>query len=278
MSEDALCDVHLVHEDAVHAALLDRAADLVSDDAKRAANIRQEHLPLDKSMLYLWNRLTRDAGDAWPFQRETVFQRLRDNYNFAYEKYGGWGSRRKQEDDIGLDYLRNMPPVPEQFSDKEIVDLCGPTLRLTRGGRFPRQPVDDPDAATGKTWRIDESTPNRGSDHTHPPSFGLSDCVSQPKFRVSKELAQEEIPTDEGYHWHLAGRMQATPTMYFYAHHSWIFDHPLRMAYNAALPDQNVYDVYFSMKLEGPAYVPGSERKNAFSIDRIILVEVKDEG
>jgi hypothetical protein len=86
-------------------------------------------------------------------------------------------------------------------------------------------------------------------------------------------LAPGEIPADEQYHWHYVGRMQATPTMYFYAHHSWVFDQRLLAAYNAALPEQKHYDAYISLKLEGPAYVPGSKRPDAFSIDRLILVE-----
>jgi hypothetical protein len=46
------------------------------------------------------------------------------------------------------------------------------------------------------------------------------------------------------------------------------------MTYNSALPKQKMYDVYVSIKLEGPAYVPGSAKESSFSIDRIILVEV----
>jgi len=38
------------------------------------------------------------------------------------------------------------------------------------------------------------------------------------------------------------------------------------------------YEVYASIKIEGPAYVPGSTKPNAFSIDRLILVEVTETG
>jgi len=69
------------------------------------------------------------------------------------------------------------------------------------------------------------------------------------------------------------GRMKATPTQYFWAHHSWRLSQRLGMAYNSALPEQPTYDVYASIKVEGPGYVPGSTRMNAFSVDRIILVE-----
>jgi len=263
-------------------AMLAEAERLVADDARKVADIRQERLPLDRTMLYLWTKLTSQATDRWPFDRDRVFARLSEHYAWAYEKYGGWGKARKRRDDVELEYIKNMPAVPAQFADKEIIDLCGPKLKLTRGGRAPRTAVGDPDAATGKAWRIDASMAGdtgagRVGDHQRPPQFGLSDCVSEPKFLVRKRLEDHEIPKDEAYHWHFVGRMQATPTMYFWAHHSWVFDQRLISAYNAALPDQDLHDVYVSLKLEGPAYVPGSNSENSFSIDRIILVKVDQD-
>jgi len=133
-------------------------------------------------------------------------------------------------------------------------------------------------------WRLARESahhgrPPRPVDHGRPPEFGLSDAVADPKFLLKRVLKPGEIPGDERYHWFLIGRMQMTTDMYFYAHHSWIFDLPLRrLAYNAALPDQKTYDAYVSLKLEGPAYVPGSDRENAFSIDRLILVEVEPQA
>ena len=264
-------------------AILREAEARVEGDTKRRANIRLEHLPLDRTMLHLWNTLAKEAGERWPFDRQQVFERLEENYRYAYKKHGGWGKRRRQQDDIELEYLRNMPPIPRQFEGREIIDLCGPKLRLTRGGRAPRRAVDDADAATGKAWRIDAAVAahstreGRVRDHSSPPQFGLSDCVSTPKFLVKTVLTPDQIPRDEQYHWHFVGRMQATPTMYFWAHRSWVFDQRLMDAYNAALPDQDFYDVYVSVKLEGPAYVPDSRRESAFSIDRIILVKVAPE-
>ena len=94
---------------------------------------------------------------------------------------------------------------------------------------------------------------------------------------MKRALKPEDIPTDERYHWHYVGRARGSATLWFWAHHSWVFDHRLHMTHNPALPDPLHYDVYVSLKLEGPAYVPGSERGNAFSIDRLILVEVRED-
>ncbi len=260
-------------------AMLAEAEKLVEDDARQFADVRQERISLDKTMLYLWDKLSKEAGDRWPFKRDEVFQRLKDNYQYVYGKYGGWGPRLKEKDDLELEYIKNMPPIPDQFAGREVIDLCGPKLRLTRGGREPKTPVPDSDAATGKTWRLGsslkgETREGMAGNHVKLPKFGLSDCVSKPKFLVKRVLEKDGIPKDEKYHWHYVGRMQATPSMYFFGHHSWAFDQRLYAAYNAALPDQDFYDVYVSLKLEGPAYAPGSKKENAFSIDRIIMAKV----
>ena len=264
-------------------ALLDEAERLVSGDARRLANVRQERLPLDRVLLTQWHRLQGLADGDWPFEHERVHARLAANFERAYEKYGGWGALPRTRDEQELAFLKNMPSVPERFAGREIVDVCGPRLRLGRGARIPREPEPDPDAATGLAWRLAGQAAHHGQsprpvDHSRPPEFGLSDAVSDPKFLLKRVLKPDEIPRDEQYHWYLIGRMQMTTDMYFYGHHTWIFDLPLRpLAYNAALPDQKRYDAHVSLKLEGPAYVPGSNKENAFSIDRIILVEVPPE-
>ncbi len=94
---------------------------------------------------------------------------------------------------------------------------------------------------------------------------------------VKRVLKPDEIPTDERYRWYYVGRALGSSTLYFYSHHSWVFDHRLQMTFNPALPDPRYYDIHVSLKLEGPAYMPGSERENAFSIDRLVLVEVRED-
>lgn len=164
-----------------------------------------------------------------------------------------------------------MPAVPEQFEGKKIIDVANPHLF---GGNQARR-VDDPQAAMGKAWRLDAAMKGTEGNHDKLPEFGLSDCVSAPKFITRQVMAREKIPADEKYHWQFAGRMKATTTMYFWAHSSWGLAMRLFMAYDASLPEQKTYDVYASIKLEGPAYVSGSHKTNAFAIDRLILVEVE---
>ncbi len=254
--------------------LLSRAEELAEGDPEILERVLQERVSFDETMLFLWPALASHAG--WTMDRQQVAHRLEEGYEQVGTKFG-INERMQRANQTRLEYLRNLPDVPEQFAGKNIIDLCGPMLNLVSGGRpVPKGRTGDPEAATGKAWRITSHvwTQDRPEDHSKPPVFGLSDTVQNPKFLLSRKLTPDEIPNDEKYHWYKIGRMQATPTMYFFAHHSWVFDQRLLEAYNSALPDQNFYEVYVSLKLEGPAYVPGSTRENAFSIDRIILVKV----
>lgn len=249
-------------------ALLREAEAPVAGDAKRLADIRQERLAIDETMLYLWNKL--NQGRPLPFQRRDVLDRLQQNYAAAYRKYGGWGSEKADAERI--EYLRSMPPVPRQFEGKKIIDICGPQLELRQaGGGFAKR-ADDPDATLGKAWRLDASMEGTAGQHDKGPEFGLYD--GQSKELVKKVPARADISKDEKYHFYPAGQMKGSSNLHFWAHHSWRLAQCLNMTYNSALPEQVTYEVHASMKFEGPAYVPGSTRTNAWSIDRLVLVEV----
>jgi len=233
-------------------AMISEAEKTVADDPKRLANIRQERLAFDETMLYLWESL--NSAKPLAFKRDELLARLKQNYEAAYRKYGGWGETFKKDDDARLEYLRNMPPIPPQFKGKKIVDVCGPQLYLVNQG-FSKV-VADPDAAVGKACRLDSSAPGGAGKHDGPPMFGLYDNES--KERIDQVIPKDKVPQDEKYHWHFAGRMKGSANMYLWAHASWRLSQRLHMAYNSALPNQKMYDVYVSIKLEGPAYVPGS--------------------
>jgi hypothetical protein len=252
-------------------ALLNEAESRVAGDPERLAHVQQERLAFDETMLYLWPRLS--AAGELPCTRQQVLDRLRAQYEAAYRKYGGWGEAYRAADEARLDYLRDMPPLPPDFEGKTVIDLCGPLLNLRQAGGNVARAAQDPPAAAGTAWVLDNTLPGVAGQHDAPPEFGLSDVVQEPDFLVREVLARESIPRDERFHLYLAGRMKATPDMHFWAHHSWRLCQRLAIAYDASLPQQRTYDVYVSLKLEGPAYVPGSAKANAFSIDRLILVQ-----
>ena len=42
--------------------------------------------------------------------------------------------------------------------------------------------------------------------------------------------------------------------------------------FDSGNPDKE-YDIYMSIKLEGPSYVPGSKKEDAIYMDRVIFAE-----
>lgn len=251
-------------------AMISEAERLAADNPTRLANIRQERVGFDEASLYLWERLNRQK--PLPFKRDAVLARLEQGYQAAYRKYGGWGEAMKKDDTVRLEYLKNMPSVPEQFAGKNIVDVAGPRLDLgSGGGRGYAKVVEDPDAATGKCWRLTTAEPGACGQHSDPPTFGFYDEASKVVTTTTIEL--KDIPKDEKYHIYKVGRVKASSNLIFWAHFSWRMAQRLSMLYNASLPEQKLYDVYISLKLEGPGYVPGSTKTGAFSVDRIIAVE-----
>ena len=253
-------------------ALLREAERQLAGDSIRMAHVRQERLSLDETMLYLWNSI--NGSLILPYRREQLLERLQQNYDAAYRKYGGWGETRRKEDEARLAFLRSMPSIPPSFRGKKVLDLCGSDLNLRQAGGNIALLVKDPLATAGTAYVLDASMDGAAGRHDVLPEFGLSDATQQPKFLTRKKMDREEIPKDEQYHFYLAGRMKAAPGMSFYAHHSWGLAQQLTIAYNESVPQQHTYDAYVHLKLEGPAYVPGSVKPNAFSIDRLILVDI----
>jgi len=68
------------------------------------------------------------------------------------------------------------------------------------------------------------------------------------------------------------GRFTCGPKASLWVHWSWFITQSIAAAYNPLDPD-NSYDVYVSLKVQGPAYVDGATEENAIFLDRIILVK-----
>ncbi len=261
-------------------SILTQAEGLVTYGSQTYDNIRQERMTLDESMLYPWLILEQEGGSNWNFVRTQVLARLEDNYEAAYDKYGGWGAAYEALDQARLDYLSQTPSLPSQFAGSYFIDVVGPMLQLTRAGVEPISPVDDNDAYFGKAWRLDSSLPDPAGDFSDPPQFGLYDFTTVPNLVITQTLTGNDIPQDEQYHWYFAGQAKLTQSLYVWAHN--YEDLSLRLAwdnlnvaynYSVSPSEQKTYDYYISLKLTGPAYVSGSNSADSFSIDRIFLVE-----
>ena len=89
-----------------------------------------------------------------------------------------------------------------------------------------------------------------------------------------------EIPTDEKYHWY---RMPKIVTLgessYFWGMY-WYLDMNISSAYQVddGNSNENDWACWFSAKFTGPAYVPGSKKPNAVSVDTVVMVKEDAEN
>ncbi len=86
----------------------------------------------------------------------------------------------------------------------------------------------------------------------------------------SYEFKRDKLPQDEKYHFHRIGTVELHVHSLFWMHRTWYIQHDFSNFFRRG--ENNQYEVYVSVKFTGPAYVKGSTKENAISIDRFLLV------
>ena len=76
------------------------------------------------------------------------------------------------------------------------------------------------------------------------------------------------------YHFYKIGTSRLAPESVFWLTQSWFATFPLEGAYVVGYPDRK-WDVYASIKFEGPAYGGKAGTTNRISCDRVVLVAVE---
>ncbi len=90
----------------------------------------------------------------------------------------------------------------------------------------------------------------------------------------------KNIPTDEKYHWvRIPKKLTLGESSYFWGMY-WYLQVKLSSAYRVDDGNSNENDwiCWFNVKFTGPAYVPGSTKKNAVSVDTVVLVKEDAEN
>lgn len=253
--------------------LLEEAEQACGQDQKYLLHVRRERVPVDSALLNLWGHLQRrlPSGTKLPFDREEVLKRYEANRNAQVEAVrtavtlaGGKAEVAKEMERLRAGAL----PLPEQFRDLppgNVWDFAWPTF--AEWGQV-RRLVADPEATGGKALQYTSDNPK---DHEPPISFGVYDNPRR-VFGPSVTLKGKDVPQDEKYHWYKIGRFPVTNGVIVWAHWTWYLGVSLDRACDPAASDHN-WDIWTSLKLTGPAYVKGSAKPNAVSIDRIVLVK-----
>ena len=168
-------------------------------------------------------------------------------------------------------------PRPEKFKSVPAEDF-----RLAVWSCFREHPtfcssiVDDPDSIVGKALKSANPDPDfHGVDKRLP---GRDGKVTQFTWRNLKlsggvQLLLKEVPQDEKYHWYrFPGKLELkdNPSL-FYGHGEAIYANTGHLYDFTGDAEANTWDAWFSAKFTGPAYVPGSTKKNAIFVDMLVL-------
>ena len=129
----------------------------------------------------------------------------------------------------------------------------------------------DPDAFGGKAKTRDSN--GKADYHARPFTFGIYEWKFR-KFIANAQLAKADVPQDEKYHWYYAGRTRIySDRTRIWTHWSWTLNFSLAKAFEAKNFKQ-LFDVYVSVKLQGPSYVEGSRNPDEVRVDRLMLLKV----
>ncbi len=260
-------------------ALMDAAEKAAAGNPAYLEHIRLERLILDIT----YTRLRKQLGDPMKFTDMTLKNRLEQGADIFLRKYfteeaikvSGKQARNSFLGAVGIaaaDPLHRIIGAPIKTFDpgsKHALELTGNALS---GGSN----INDPDAFGGIARTITHEK-NRQDKSFHRRDF---DCgVYDFSYRIQlarMSLSRKTIPEDEKYHWYYVGRSRLLTNTKLWTHWSWTFHFNLSTFYNADKFDQ-LYDIYLSLKLQGPVYVDGSTRQNDIRVDRIALIPVEKD-
>ncbi len=251
--------------------LLDQAEKAEIGNLAIINNIRQERLVVDHAYLHLWKTHNNPLG----IDKKAIQQRVAENADRFGRKY--FPATWERDREPALEFLCDNMDFPEKsanikampidgldFAGHDLVELDASEL----DGGFP---VDDPDAFRGKAKS--KGSEGKSDYHAKPFTYGIYDWKFR-KYISTANLAKENTPQDEKYHWYYAGRTRVySERTRLWTHWSWTMNFTFRKAMQNQEHKQ-LYDVYMSAKLQGPSYVAGSQLPDEVRVDRVILIKV----
>ncbi len=256
--------------------MLGRAEELVANEPELLARVRQERFMVDYCMLNLWDQLFKQ--EAFPLEREKVVSRLVKNQDHIRARYfenpdgsmlNPWLGNFRENDAVRIAaFSFPVVPLPEKFRNMKIAaDFPWTKMQERRVERL----CDDPDAMGGRAMRIAE-IPDTSETHSKPFEIGIYDTIAK-KILTQKIYPVKDLPKDEKYHWYVLNGITLAAKCRMWSHWTWsLSPAPIDDAFSMAAPFKK-YDIYFSIKFEGPSYVPGSAKKDAVWMDRVVVVD-----
>jgi hypothetical protein len=249
-------------------ALMDQAESRVKNDPQALSHVQQERFLVDSSMLNMY--------DSYPenplgLSKKELTDRVILGEQSFWEKYHGksyWAANSRKHTETYIAML-NRPPLPKEFQGKTVAShLCWSDISTLQ-----KAVINDKDAAGGKALVIpvfNGLDPNTFHDSGF--QYGVCAPTHNPKQLISKTIPEKDLPQDEKYHTHYLCRTTIPDSQTFlWLHWSWHLQPKLGHLYDPA-EIETMFDIYASLKFEGPAYVKGSRKENNIFIDRVIVL------
>jgi len=241
----------------------DEMEQLTRDDSTRRFNVLATRLPLDLAVLQNWQKARKKYPDY--FRDAKLYEgRVRAMYDSLLEKHvskslAPFGENLRKNFYASLDAIMIFAenpgkPLPSQFAGipEERIKRCVPA-----GKR-----IKDADAAFGLTAVSRSETPFQ---------FGFYDRSGK-KFVMKRVLQAAEIQPD-AYELYKLGRVELTQDcIVWFAASGWAVTANLANFYEPGTADK--WDVYASMKFEGPTYSkdPGVKEDRVLC-DQVVLIK-----
>jgi hypothetical protein len=243
-------------------------------------HVWREIIVIYNCILNQWDRMKRQNVREFAFPKaETLekYAQMREAvimYWWREDAEHPFDKGRKRRTVLREDLKKEMEclsvsfPLPERFknlSSEDVIDL--PYVKLSWS-------KEDPEATGGKAvyFNLKDRAPYREKEPA--PTFFLYDGPSK---RSGPTLEIKDIPTDEKYHLYKMGLFALGRDTIICGHWSWIMNcawlAPQYVNADGMKDNPNEWDVYISVKVTGPVYVPGSTNENALWLDRVILVK-----
>lgn len=249
---------------------LDEAEKLTADDKRSNLHVRWERIPVDQTQLLNQDKFRVN-------NKQQVIERYRKTLTELYSTTADTMWRKKElkayltrlKDDCDM-FARLPIAIPEQFKGKKnLTDLHWPDFHPWGGASRCR--VKDPEAASGSAYemRRDRKFQYKGDFNavlTHSRTR-----ADYPDVRFS--LPKGKVPKDEKYHWYRLGSTTMTPDVWIHCGPGSFHGIDIYLAKAVSGIIRPVKEVWISLKLTGPAFVPGSAKRNGIFIDRVIVFE-----
>ena len=264
--------------------LLLRALAACKGDSTLTPRVQRELTVVDNCALNSWSQFGKEF-EAGKLSKDTVLEEYKNARLALIEAYVSKESRGKKKENLDneltiLSY--RAPPLPAPFSQlpaNEVKDfawpyainLCPPVIKFM---------VEDPGSPVGKATvlylrpylaKYKKSYEQYTKPRTPPLVFGLYDRAGE---RSGPTITINPAPVDEKYHWYRIPEFKYGPGTILWGHESWLLSLNLYSVFvyaDGVAGDPNVWDTWISVKMTGPAYVPGSSKEDAVWLDRVIL-------